>query len=149
MDLDVYDSWKRRKLSPFLDDDFFSDLMRPMRMRVNEFREPLIDVVDKGSYYELTAELPGVSKDGLNVEVDENGVSIEAEQKHALKKEDREKGHYYSERSYSKFLRRIPLSEEINPNMAEAEMKNGILSIKLEKIKPSHEKEKKVKVEVK
>ncbi|MBN2127113.1 MAG: Hsp20/alpha crystallin family protein [Candidatus Diapherotrites archaeon] len=150
--MELYDPFNRRKRMHSLFDDFFPteffepiERMHPMKM----VREPLVDVIDKGNYLELVAELPGIDKKDIKVNVEENSVCIEAEKKLSLTEEDKKKGHFYSERSYSKFFRKIPLTIEVLPNKSLAEMHDGILKLKLEKLKPIPEKTKSFKVEVK
>lgn len=98
-------------------------------------REPLIDVVDKGSHYEVIAELPGVEKKDIELNVMPDHISIGAEIKSSAKEE--KEGMYFHERSYQKFYRQIPFAEEVKTETANAELKNGILNVSIEKKVPS------------
>jgi HSP20 family protein len=152
MDLELWDPFNRRKKTHSFFDEFFpTEFFEPIeRMHpMNLVREPLVDVIDKGSHYEVMAELPGVDKKDIKVNVDNNSVCIEAEKKLSLKEEDKKKGHFYSERSYSKFFRKIPLNSKIIPDKSSAEMHEGLLKLKLEKLKPVPAKEESFKVEIK
>jgi HSP20 family molecular chaperone IbpA len=147
MDLDLWDPFRGRKRRfPSLLDEFFTPTVFEDE---NKLREPLVDVVDKGDKYELTAELPGIKKEDLDINVDEHAITLKAEQKHYLKEEDKKEGHYYCERSYSSFFRRIPLAEKIVPDKTNAELKNGVLQLELVKEKPTEPEKKSFKVEVK
>ncbi len=98
-------------------------------------RPALIDLVDKGTHFELTAELPGVKKEDINLEIFPDRVYIRARRKEKI--EEREKTHFYSETQYAEFRRVVPLPEKVIPSKAKAEYKNGILSLILPKEKPS------------
>lgn len=133
-------------------DDWFSDFFAPSSIPFNIprglKREPLVDVVDKGKTIELTAELPGVDKRDIKINIEGNSVSIGAEQKHILREEDKKKGFYRQERSYQSFFRRLPLPAEVLPAKSSAEYTNGILKVSLQKKRPA-EKKKAHKVQVK
>ena len=70
---------------------------------------PQIDVLEREGQLVVRADLPGMTKDEVKVEVTDDAVTIQGERKHE-KKEERE-GYYYSERSYGSFYRSIPLPE--------------------------------------
>ena len=109
-------------------------------------RMPYADIMDRGDAIVITAEMPGIPKENVEIEVDENGVEISGKVEQEV--EDEDKGYYRRERAYSSFYRYIPLPEEIKPEDVRAKMKNGILEIVLPKKKPTKvEKRRKVKVE--
>jgi HSP20 family protein len=109
-------------------------------------RMPYADIIDRGDSIVVTAEMPGIPKENVEIEVDENGVEISGKVEQSVEDEDR--GYYRRERAYSSFYRYIPLPEEIKPEDVRATMKNGVLEIVLPKKKPTKvEKKRKVKVE--
>src|SRR3989442_9463384 len=61
-------------------------------------REPLVDLIDKGSEYVARAEGPGVSKEDVDLTVTQDGIEIRAQTKRSH--EEDEKDYYYSERTY-------------------------------------------------
>ena len=87
-----------------------------------------MDVVQVESGFVLRAELPGVAKDAVKVEVKEQILSISGE-KPAPNYET--KGYRYSEIGYGKFERTFHLSESIDLDRVEAKFESGILEIKL------------------
>ncbi len=107
-------------------------------------RQPLVDLADNGKEYVVTAELPGISKEDLNVEVTENRIEISSEKK--SDETDTKEGYIRRERRYSSFHRSIPLPSEILPGKADAELKEGVLTVKLPKAKPDEKKGKKLPV---
>ncbi|ODS37099.1 MAG: hypothetical protein A7316_02095 [Candidatus Altiarchaeales archaeon WOR_SM1_86-2] len=105
-----------------------------IRMPELETKEPLVDLVDKGNEFLLTAELPGIAKDKIDINVSENSVEIRAEEK--VEKEEKEEGYVCRERSYQGFYRKLSLPEEVAADKANAEMKNGVLKVTVPKKKP-------------
>src|SRR5437879_2178642 len=66
-------------------------------------REPLVDLIDKGSEYVVRAEVPGVSKEDVDLTVTQDGIEIRAQTKRS--REEDEKAYYYSERTYQALQR--------------------------------------------
>jgi len=107
-------------------------------------RQPLVDLSDSGREYVVKAELPGIDKQDLNVEVTENGIEISAEKKTEEKEE--KKGYIRRERRYASFYRSVPLPDNILPDKAEADLKDGVLTVRLPKAQPEERKIKKLPV---
>ncbi len=90
---------------------------------------PRVDVLERGGKLVVRADLPGMTKDEIEVELSDDMLTIEGERKHE-KKEERE-GYHYSERSYGSFYRAIPLPEGIEASKAICEFRNGVLEVTL------------------
>lgn len=106
---------------------------------------PAVDVSDQGDAFEMQVELPGISKDDINIEVTPRGVEISA--KHDESSEDSGKNWLRKERTAASFYRCFELPEELNTEDVEAEMDNGVLSITLPKKEPTpKQKPRKVKI---
>ena len=88
---------------------------------------PAIEVEEKEGKLLVTAELPGVKKEDVKVNVTDNTLTLEGERKH--EKEEKREGYYHSERSYGKFLRSIPLPEGAKIDQTAAQFKDGVLEI--------------------
>jgi HSP20 family protein len=93
----------------------------------------------------LKLEIPGLEAKDLDIQVSEHSVAISGERKSETKTE--EKGAVRSEFRYGKFERIIPLPIQVKTDAAQAEYKNGILTLNLPKA--AQEQKKVVKVEVK
>ena len=91
---------------------------------------PQIDIFERDNKLIVRADLPGMNKDDVNVEVTEEAVVIEGERKY--EHEENEKGIYRSERSYGHFRREIPLPEGVKTENATANFKNGVLEVTLD-----------------
>jgi HSP20 family protein len=75
----------------------------------------------------VRADVPGLSKDDLTVEVGEDQLTIQGERKYDH--EEEREGVYRSERSYGSFYRQIPLPSGVNAEEASADFRNGVLEI--------------------
>ena len=108
-------------------------------------REPLVDLIDKGSEFAVRAELPGVAKEDVDLTATSDGIEIRAESKRS--REENEKDYFYSERTYQAFQRVLSFPEEVKADLASATLKDGILEVRIPKKEPTPEK-KPVKVPV-
>jgi HSP20 family protein len=104
-------------------------------------RIPYVDVVDSGSEYVVKAELPGLKKENVQIEVETNEVSITARSE--VETEERGKTYLHRERAFSTFRRRIGFGESIDTEKASASMAEGVLEIKLPKLEPMPKKKSK------
>jgi HSP20 family protein len=120
-------------------------LVRTPKTTLPEIRAPFCDLVDAGKEYKLRAEMPGISKDKINITVDKNSIEISAEA--ATDTDEHEaKGYVSRERAYSKLYRSMEFPEEVIPERAEANYENGMLEVKLPKKTPTEITKHKVKV---
>ncbi len=101
-------------------------------------RAPLTNLEDKQDSFVLTAELPGLEKEDIKIEVAPTAITVKGERK--AQKEEKEKNYYYSERSYSGYHRSIALPAEVNPEQVDAEYKNGVLTVTMKKINETPKK---------
>jgi HSP20 family protein len=91
---------------------------------------PQVDIFERDSKLVVRADLPGMTKDDVKVDVTEDAVVIEGERKYEHEEDD--KGVYRSERSYGHFYREIPLPEGVKTENATANFKNGVLEVTLD-----------------
>lgn len=90
---------------------------------------PAIDIQQCNGTLMITAELPGLKKDEVKVEVTDDALIIEGDRKREHK-EDHE-GYHRWERSYGHFYRSIPLPEGAKTDQVKAELSDGILKVSL------------------
>lgn len=99
---------------------------------------PRIDIKDKKDSIVVKAELPGMAEDQIDVEISDGVMTISGEK--AEEKENPpaggEEGYYYKESHSGAFSRSFTLPAEVVAEKADAEMKNGVLSITIPKIEP-------------
>lgn len=101
-------------------------------------RSSIVDLVDEGDRYSIYAELPGFSKDQVDVKINRDGVVIRAEQQ-TQNDQKSGKNYLHRERAYSAFERVIEFPEEVNPQKVEGSMKDGVLQLTIPKKEPSPE----------
>ena len=106
---------------------------------------PRIDVYQTETEVIINAEIPGVSKEDLNVYVDEDTVRLSGETKRD--EEYKDENIYRTERFYGNFSRTISLPVEVKSEQAKAEYKNGILSIRLPKVEPTKIKGRRINID--
>ncbi|WP_033067715.1 Hsp20/alpha crystallin family protein [Thalassospira australica] len=92
---------------------------------------PSIDVFDAEDHVELTAELPGVEQDDVDVEVLEGVLTITGEKKTTRESNE---GARVVERTYGSFKRSFRLNDNIDADNITASFKNGVLLLTLPKV---------------
>jgi HSP20 family protein len=123
------------RFDPFRDFVSFFPMPRDVRRMMPEVpAEPSIklDVTEDDKAYRVKAELPGVKKDDIDVEIDGNQVSLTAEVKRESEKKEGETV-VHSERYYGRQYRSFTLPKEIDRTKVEAKFDNGILELTLPK----------------
>ena len=105
---------------------------------------PQVEVFERDNQMVLRADLPGLTKDDVNVELSGDGITIEGERKNEHKEEG--EGYYRSERSYGKFYRRIPMPEGVKAEDAKASFTNGVLEITMPTLKREGRKSRRLEV---
>ena len=142
----VYDPFKEMDdfTRGFFGDDFFNDffpmMAMPMRMsrphRGNHFTSPLAefktDIIDNGDSYKLEADLPGFDKNDINIEFDDDLMTIKAERNFENEEKDDKTGYVRRERSFGSYSRSFDVSG-IDTAKMKAEYKNGVLKLNLPK----------------
>ncbi len=106
---------------------------------------PKVNIVENEKGYTISAELPGVSKDDIDIDLKDNTLSIKGEKK--VETKDEKENYIRVESSYGKFERSFNVSDDIDRNSVNASFKDGVLTLVLNKKEES--KPKKIKVEVK
>jgi HSP20 family protein len=101
-------------------------------------RIPYVDVIDSANEYVVKAELPGLKKENVQIEVASNELLITARSN--VETEEKGKTYLHRERAFSTFRRRIGFGQRIDTEKASANMAEGILEIKLPKLEPKPEK---------
>jgi len=91
---------------------------------------PEVEMFEREGELVVRADLPGLTKNDINVQVGDGGITIEGERRG--QSEEKRDGFYHSERHYGKFYRRLPLPEGINPEEANATFRDGVLEITMD-----------------
>jgi len=142
-------SIERRRFDPyklFNLDKFFDDfLFDPLAFTREEISLPRVDIKELDDKYQVIAEVPGLDKDDIKIEIHKDVLTIKSE-KESKKEEKDEKGHYiYKERHYRAFQRQFRLPENANTDDVKAKMDKGLLIVEIGKKEP--EPKKQIKIE--
>ena len=125
------------ELNNFLRDTFLTHTMaNPLNIKKISTWRPAIEVKQCEKNYKVKVQLPGVKKDDIEVELDNDFLTVTAEiQEEHDEKEQAEKNERYhtSEFRYGKYKRTISFDQPIKADEATAEYKNGLLTIKIPK----------------
>jgi HSP20 family protein len=90
---------------------------------------PELDVFEKGNEFIVKADVPGLKREDIHVEVTDTELTIKGERK--LEKEEKEKGYYRTERSYGSFFRSVALPPGAKIELAKAVVNDGVLEVKM------------------
>lgn len=136
--------------NPFRDMDVFSNNWSnlwenwPFRY-LSGMSSPRVDVYQTENDVVLKAEIPGISKEDLNVYIDENSIRLSGHSKR--NNEFKDEHILRSERYYGSFSRTIPLPVEVKSDHAKAEYKDGILTVTVPKAEPSKTKGRRIDIQ--
>ena len=141
------------KYKPFSLFEEFDETFRNFRRNLNNFlfKDPLIspnfprmrpllmDIKDIDGKYVLEAEIPGIKKENITVEINNNFLQIKGEEKIELKKE--KEGYIRKEIGMKSFYRKIILPPDAKQEKIDAKLSDGILTIEIPKEKSTLKKQ--------
>jgi len=90
---------------------------------------PRVEMEQRGDSIVVSADLPGVRKEDVQIELTQDGLTISAERRDEREAGDEESGYRSSERSYGSFYRTIPLPQTVDREQLKASMRDGVLRI--------------------
>lgn len=132
-------------------EDFFGRSMRPwwpqrwLAGGDSEIITPVVDIYEEKDDIVVKAELPGMDKDDIEVNISDSELTLKGEKKKEEKIE--EENYYRSERSYGAFVRSVELPTDVQADKITASFKNGVLEVRLPKTQEAKAKEIKVKID--
>lgn len=127
--------------------DWWTDIYEPFRSfgyRVRDFFSPTVEAGLTGDGYDISVELPGVKEKDVDISLVDNMLTIKGE-KHS-KKEEKDETRYFSERTYGSFQRTFRLPTEVKAEAIDAHFEDGVLHIKIPKLKGSVSTAKKIPI---
>lgn len=105
---------------------------------------PAMDLVETDEDFVLRADLPGLTEKDVNIEVEDNVLTVSGERK--AEHEERKEGYYRVERASGSFSRSLTLPEGIDPTAVRASFDNGVLEVRVPK--PEERKPRKVAISI-
>ena len=110
-----------------------------------ELTAPVVDLYEEKDDIVVKAELPGIEKNNIEVNLADHTLTIKGEKK--KEEEIKEENYYRAERSYGSFVRTLELPKDVHTDKVKATFKDGILEVRLPKTEEAKAKEVKVKVD--
>jgi HSP20 family protein len=107
---------------------------------------PKIDVSETDNEIQVTAELPGIDQNNVEVLLEDDRLIIRGEKKEEREEDDKERNYHVRERVQGAFSRTLPLPFAPDPNQVKAEFKNGVMTITIPK--PQEVKQKQHRIDV-
>jgi HSP20 family protein len=92
---------------------------------------PAVDVEETDKEYLIKADLPAVKKEDVKVGIEDGILTVQGERKQ--EKEEKDKRFHRLERSYGKFVRRMSVPIDVDPQKVAADFKDGVLNVHLPK----------------
>ena len=145
----VAPAWRAATLPTLLRDvdRLFEDVLRgfePSRAANTPAFAPDLDVDETETEVRVTADLPGLEEKNVDVSVESDVLTISGERQAESTRE--EGGRRYTERSYGKFQRSIPLPENADVEKATASFAKGVLTVTVPKVADAPSKRRKIDV---
>ena len=110
-----------------------------------DFVTPKVDIVERKTSYELTAELPGLESKDIKLSLSDDILTISGEKKYESD-EDKEDNIHVMERSYGSFQRSFRLPVSVEQDAITANFKKGVLKILLPKSAKAQELQRKIEI---
>jgi HSP20 family protein len=122
----MFEDFGNFRLTPYFERDFAFPASSGFQMPA---WSPQIEVAEANGELTVRADLPGLKKEDIHVEVMDDSLVISGERTEESK--DEREGFYRTERSYGSFYRRVPLPEGANKDKATATFQDGVLQVTL------------------
>lgn len=117
--------------------DYMEQMLRAFPMLDNRFGSetlsPLTDVSEEDDKVTVTTDLPGIDRENVELSLRDNLLIINAEK--GKEEETEKEGYLRKERVFMRYYREIPLPEGVTEDGAAAQLKNGVLTVTLPKLK--------------
>jgi HSP20 family protein len=131
-----------REMNRLFDDVFRGFDMAPFGSMSRMASWPHVEVIENDKDVRVSAELPGLEDKDVEVLMGDGVLTIRGEKKSEV--EDKERA--FSERTYGRFERRIPLAWEVDEDKIDASFKNGVLTLTLPKSAESRPEVKRIAI---
>lgn len=146
MNLVRWNPWRgaatlQNSVNRFFDDPFFRTFDGDDDVQMGTWH-PVVDLFEKDDNYVVKAELPGLKKEDITIDIEDRLLTLKGERKY--ENEVKEDNYYRRERSYGKFQRSFRLPTDVNPDDVKAKFNDGVLEIEVPK--PEEKKPKQITI---
>ena len=124
-------------------DSWFNNFSSDFPALFNEFSDwkPRFEVLNGDDAYRLRADLPGLDKKNVDIEITEDILTIKGERKNnQINQND------YSEFTYGKFSRSFNLPDDVKHDSIKASMKDGVLALEIPRMEKVNPKVKRISI---
>jgi HSP20 family protein len=121
---------------------FFDQPAAPRPNGVSRRWVPPMDLIETTDHYVLRADLPGLSDEDVNVQLEDNTLTISGERD--AEHDSQQEGYYRLERAFGAFSRSLTLPDGVDPNGVQAHFDRGVLEIRIPK--PEQKKPRQVQI---
>ena len=136
-----------QELNNFLRDTFMESVFsHPLNLRKISTWRPAIELKETDKKYKVKVQLPGVNKEDIHIDVNNDYMTISAEVKEEKKEKAEDEKTSTCELRYGKYIRTISFQTPIKSDACIAEYKNGILNIDMPKQKVEKAKTKRLTI---
>lgn len=136
-----------QELNNFLRDTFMESMFsHPLNLKKLSTWRPAIELKQGEKNYAVKVQLPGVNKEDIHIDLNNDYMTVSAEIKEEKKEKGEDEKTHTSEFRYGKYIRTISFDNPIKTDESVAEFKNGVLSITLPKQKIEKTKTKKLTI---
>ena len=132
-------------------DRLFDDFFAPLEPRsfagagmAERAVSPSIDIHETEQSYQVTAELPGIDPKDVELDLRDNALTLRGEKR--SERTEGDGGRRYTERTYGRFERTIPLPTEVEADKVEASYENGVLKVVLPKNAQARDKSRRIEI---
>ena len=118
--------------------------LRQMSSRIADWFAPASEASSKADGYEITIELPGVAPDDVEVSVNDGMLTLKGEKR--SHREEKGDTYFFSERQYGAFSRSFRLPPDADDSVVEADMKDGVLTVSIQKKRETETANRKIEI---
>ena len=120
----------RNRMNHIFDDFFYPTNRDEVESSMGRWN-PVVDVYDNDDSIVIKAELPGIDKEGIEIDVKDRVLTLKGER--SSESEVKDDNYYRRERSFGKFERAFTLPADVDPDKIKADYKDGVLKIDIPK----------------
>ncbi|MHC4844095.1 MAG: Hsp20/alpha crystallin family protein [Planctomycetota bacterium] len=135
MQLVTWSPWRQmtslqNRMNRIFNDPFFRSERTDDGLTLENWN-PVVDIYDNDDSVVIKADLPGLSKDDITIDLENQTLTVKGER--SLENEVKEENYYRRERAFGKFHRAFTVPAEVNPDQIKANFKDGVLKIEIPK----------------
>ncbi len=119
----------RNLMSRNLFNDFFNQFLSETDGELPQMMSVSMDVAETDQAFEIQVDLPGIDLDDIDIQIDNNTLTIRGQRNEQTEEKDEEKQYHRVERYSGSFARSVVLPNSVNEDETAAEFKDGVLKI--------------------